>query len=97
MEKNVWIRLAVKGPSIRQGSPYGWRCFIEGSLDEISLKSWRIVNGGVIQDNIVGDFNANEDKRGLIAWIDFYGSYSIKDDVMHIELADPKDNDKAPQ
>jgi len=86
MEKQkTWIRVAGNASKIKANHPHGWRCYIKGNPTEIPLKNW-FVKGVANQANFIPKVNPNGDEYGLIAWIDLYGSYIVKDQVLQITL-----------
>ena len=90
MEKQKkWIRIAGHSPNIKENKPLGWRCYIEGNSKEILLKHWFIVNGNPNKENFIPGFNSEREKHGLLAWIDCFGSYEIKEDCLYISLDTP--------
>lgn len=86
-KQHVWIRVAGHSSNIKDKKPHGWRCYIDDDPKEILLQKWYIVSGEPSKENIIPAFNADKDEHGLIAWIDFWCSYAIKDDVLYITLA----------
>ena len=88
MSKKLWVRVAGNAANIKASHPYGWRCFIGGDPKEIPLKEW-VVNGQCSQKNFIPGVNATGDENGLVAWIDFFGSFSIEDGVLRVNLAMP--------
>jgi hypothetical protein len=90
MEKHTtWIRVAGNATKIKAKDPYGWRCYIEGSPNEIAIKNWS-VSGIVDQKNFIPGINATGDEHGLVAWIDCFGFYKIENEVLDIALELPR-------
>jgi hypothetical protein len=89
MEQNAtWIRVAGNATNIKAGKPYGWRCYTAKNPDEIPLKSW-LVKGSSTHENAIAGTNPTGDKYGIVAWIDYFGSYSVIDDILYISLQTP--------
>lgn len=86
-QQSVWIRFSVRGKDIQTGSPYGWRAFV-GKNPEIHLKGW-FVEGLSSRKNPVPAFTRDKDEYDVLAWVAYFGKYSIKDDVMCIKLKKP--------
>jgi len=88
--QKTWVRVAGNATKIKAGDLYGWRCYFKGNQDEISLKNWFI--GGVANSkNVIPGFSATKNENGLVAWIDFFGLATIKDDILYINLSEPPD------
>jgi len=83
----TWIRFAVRGDKIRAGSPYAWRAIV-GKEPEIALKGW-CTEGVSSHKNPVPGFNYTPDEYGVLAWVAYFGTYSIKDDIMYIKQEEP--------
>ena len=86
--KKTWIRVAGHATNIKASHPHGWRCYVQGNPNEISLKDWS-VNGAVSQRNFIPGVNAAGDEHGLVAWIDCYGNHTIDNEVLYINLQEP--------
>jgi|GEM_PF-4108207 len=84
----TWVRVAGNATKVKAGSPYGWRCYIEGNPDEIALKGW-FIRGRASEQNAIQGFTAAGDVHGIVAWIDYFGNYEIRDDVLYINLHTP--------
>lgn len=88
-QQATWIRVAGNAGNIKSGHPHGWRCFFKGNPAEIPLRDWH-TDGESNQKNFIPGFSGAKDEYGLVAWIDCFGSYTIKDDVLYIVLQQPK-------
>ncbi len=86
-QQGVWIRFAVKGENIRTGSPYGWRSFV-GKNPEVPLKGW-FTEGLSSRKNPVPAFVRIKDEYDVLAWVAYFGTYSIEDGIMYIKLQEP--------
>ena len=86
-QQGVWMRFAVNGANAQAGHP--WRCFIGEDPTEISLRGWSVEGISIRNENPKPAFTYPKDSRGMLAWVDYYGSYTIKDDFMYITLEKP--------
>ncbi|MBI4094575.1 MAG: hypothetical protein HY435_00055 [Candidatus Liptonbacteria bacterium] len=87
-KERAWIRIAGNAKRIREGDQYGWRCFVDGSLEEIPLIRWDIA-GSATQKNFKPGTNPDGNEQGIVAWIDFFGNIAIDKGTAHIELLNP--------
>ena len=86
--QKTWIRVAGHAANIKANQDHPWRCYIKGSPTEIGLKGWSL-SGTVSKKNYIPGVASAGDVHGLVAWIDCFGSYEVKDEVLHIALAEP--------
>ena len=86
-QQGTWIRFSVNGDNIKAGSPYAWRSFI-GENPDIPLKDWRVKGLSSHKNPIPANVHT-KDKYGVLACVAYFGTYSIKDDIMYIELEEP--------
>lgn len=83
-----WIRVAGNAPNVRAGDVHVWRCFIGNKPNQIDLRNWAIA-GTATERNFLPGTHTVGDAHGLIAWIDCYGSYNIRKEVLLINLGNP--------
>ena len=83
------MRIAGNATNIKANHPHGWRCYFSGeNSTEIPLRDWSI-SGMVNPENFIPGFSADKDRHGLVAWIDCFGSCTIENEVLRINLQKP--------
>ncbi len=83
--EQTWIRIAGNAQNIKANKDYHWRFFINKAGSEIPITSWSVV-GSVTIENLIPGSAPEKDSNGLNAWIDVYGKYTIKENILIIEL-----------
>ncbi len=85
----VWIRISVNGPALKQGSPYGWRFFINKKTPMIQIKDWNPFIGTATKTNFVPGTSNTPDENDLVGWIDVFGDIVVENDIATITLLEP--------
>jgi len=85
---NTWIRVAGSKERIMRGDPKSWRCYADPNLTEYPVTHC-VFSGNLSSRNCFMEINKDGDERGLFAWIRYFGSIVIENDVARIEIAEP--------
>ena len=70
------IRIAGHSVNIKNGEKEHWQLFIDDAKEPIFVTSWHL-RGVATAENIQPDASKDRDERGLLAWIDVYGSVEL--------------------
>ncbi len=84
----TWLRVAGSRANIMARNPFAWRLFADPDLTAIPIK-YAVVEGLATPRNNFTEVNPDEDERGIFAWIRYYGTVEVKDDVAYIQLLEP--------
>ena len=90
----TWLRIAGNRTNIMADNPLCWRLFVDPDLNEVGIKR-AVLDGVATPRNNFFEVNREEDARGIFAWIRYYGTVEVRDDVAYIKLLEPPQEQEA--